>query len=839
MSDFLTAEITEEEEDGPLEISDLGDNEQLELSNLSSISDDSILQNTQLLSSIRDLAGSFTASSRDLRDQVAAISENVEIMRSSQRSDSDLNFDCIMTHVLGELEKIKMLRKKVLSKAFVKEKYQSLKISLDNIESQVDSIRLFKNHEPEVVERVELELFDAQKFVITMKDKWDLFQKFDRKYFHHLKWLTEVDLDILHHARATERDVLQELVTKLMKDFLERKADLEELRILAGEVIGFVDDEEKMEVREQMENLQTLSEGIMDTVSRMVKPPASDEEDISALELPPLCTSTPAAKRLSHRSSTGSSEIRRIRPPRAIVLKCSDEDERDEFEWDDSDMLRDLEDSHIDDEEAPIPIISPLETAAAPLEKLIDDGRTKVDQVEYLNRCKTPNFSKLDGFTNDYEKIVDKTDESIEKVHKQLLYPSILDASWKDQAQALINKWEDVRVGASQRSEKLREKFEKAELLLTDVNLALAWLKENNLLELMHKQEQNASKQADELNETDSEKTFRKFQREIAKLQNLALNTKEQKPIIESLTKTADNAFWDEELKLKIDNLNVQWSDFTKGIDIWKLKIETKIKKSKEYENVITRAEELVGELHKKTQDEYDSGEVVKLADELQRLRSRVTKLESIISELHAVENLEEKFDDSLQNSVHSNEPMRSSTPKKQQRATEENNSEIERKDDVYNGFDTLRIVKTICDKELEFTERKLEKHKNNNQKAVEDLPELILSPADPLDTSECLENEEETADDPIEEMILKTEPQNDKSEIPEEQTIPDRRRSKAKLLFYSMILSYPTYAYALPFLTFIYSLLHCQSDDPRNCPLERFRHPEITLTWPNGAPPL
>ena len=51
----------------------------------------------------------------------------------------------------------------------------------------------------------------------------------------------------------------------------QRKADLEELRVLAAEVIGFVDDEEKMEVREQMENLQTLSEGIMDTVSRMVK----------------------------------------------------------------------------------------------------------------------------------------------------------------------------------------------------------------------------------------------------------------------------------------------------------------------------------------------------------------------------------------------------------------------------------------------------------------------------------------------------------------------------------------------------------------------------------------
>ena len=51
----------------------------------------------------------------------------------------------------------------------------------------------------------------------------------------------------------------------------QRKAGLEELRILAGEVIGFVDDEEKMEVIEQMENLQTLSEGIMETVSRLIK----------------------------------------------------------------------------------------------------------------------------------------------------------------------------------------------------------------------------------------------------------------------------------------------------------------------------------------------------------------------------------------------------------------------------------------------------------------------------------------------------------------------------------------------------------------------------------------
>jgi len=35
----------------------------------------------KLLSSIRDLAGSFTASSRDLRDQVAAISGKIRLVK--------------------------------------------------------------------------------------------------------------------------------------------------------------------------------------------------------------------------------------------------------------------------------------------------------------------------------------------------------------------------------------------------------------------------------------------------------------------------------------------------------------------------------------------------------------------------------------------------------------------------------------------------------------------------------------------------------------------------------------------------------------------------------------
>ena len=58
-----------------------------------------------------------------------------------------------------------------------------------------------------------------------------------------------------------------------------------------------------------------------------------------------------------------------------------------------------------DDEDAPIPVISPLETASAPLEKLIEDGRTKVESVDYLNRCETPKYSQLYAFNESYVRL--------------------------------------------------------------------------------------------------------------------------------------------------------------------------------------------------------------------------------------------------------------------------------------------------------------------------------------------------------------------------------------------------------------------------------------------------
>ena len=65
-------------------------------------------------------------------------------------------------------------------------------------------------------------------------------------------------------------------------------------------------------------------------------------------------------------------------------------------------MIRDIDDHRDNTEDAPIPLISPLETAAAPLEKLIEDGKTKVESVEYLNRCETPKYSQLSEFNKSY-----------------------------------------------------------------------------------------------------------------------------------------------------------------------------------------------------------------------------------------------------------------------------------------------------------------------------------------------------------------------------------------------------------------------------------------------------
>ena len=71
------------------------------------------------------------------------------------------------------------------------------------------------------------------------------------------------------------------------------------------------------------------------------------------------------------------------------------------MEWDNSDLSRNISNHlHDDDEEAPIPVLSPLETAQAPLEILIDLARTKIESVEFLARCDTPPPMQIIDYNN-------------------------------------------------------------------------------------------------------------------------------------------------------------------------------------------------------------------------------------------------------------------------------------------------------------------------------------------------------------------------------------------------------------------------------------------------------
>ena len=73
------------------------------------------------------------------------------------------------------------------------------------------------------------------------------------------------------------------------------------------------------------------------------------------------------------------------------------------FEWDTSDFSRNISNAHLDQsEDAPIPIISPLETAQAPLELLVDTGKPKVDHIEYLTRCETPPPTQIEDFNKSF-----------------------------------------------------------------------------------------------------------------------------------------------------------------------------------------------------------------------------------------------------------------------------------------------------------------------------------------------------------------------------------------------------------------------------------------------------
>ena len=67
----------------------------------------------------------------------------------------------------------------------------------------------------------------------------------------------------------------------------------------------------------------------------------------------------------------------------------------------------------------------------------------------------------------------------------------------------------------------------------------------------------------------------------------------------------------------KLKELHDDWKEFSKGLNVWKTKIEKSIRQSKEYETVISKAEEIVIDLHQKKQEDGQDEEIEQVLFEL------------------------------------------------------------------------------------------------------------------------------------------------------------------------------------------------------------------------------
>ena len=63
----------------------------------------------------------------------------------------------------------------------------------------------------------------------------------------------------------------------------------------------------------------------------------------------------------------------------------------------------------------------------------------------------------------------------------------------------------------------------------------------------------------------------------------------------------------------KMEELQSDWTEFSRSLVGWKTRIESDLRKSKEYENVIQRAETVVLDLHKKKADNGSDEELAEV----------------------------------------------------------------------------------------------------------------------------------------------------------------------------------------------------------------------------------
>ena len=63
----------------------------------------------------------------------------------------------------------------------------------------------------------------------------------------------------------------------------------------------------------------------------------------------------------------------------------------------------------------------------------------------------------------------------------------------------------------------------------------------------------------------------------------------------------------------KMEELQSDWTEFSRSLVGWKTRIESDLRKSKEYENVIQRAETVVLDLHQKKADNGSDEELAEV----------------------------------------------------------------------------------------------------------------------------------------------------------------------------------------------------------------------------------
>merc|ERR1712008_212133 len=288
------------------------------------------------------------------------------------------------------------------------------------------------------------------------------------------------------------------------------------------------------------------------------------------------------------------------------------------------------------------------------------------ESVEFLTRCDTPPPAEIVDYNVALTGHITKADSAIDNVGKQLRSPSMLDGSFTDQAQALTNKWHVIKLESNERIGRLSEMYENAERLLRDVDVAIEWLNKHRLLDRI-----KSGKLAYQ-RETDKDAKLDLVQKQIDELKTLVTESRQQEKIILNFNMAMKEARCEDDDKL--DQLHSEWVDFNAQLNGWMNTIEREIRKSDEYDSVITDVESVLTEIKRcKTSDP----KFEQLQADLRGLKERVEVLENLGAELSTIER------------------QMSPSP-----STSSSTSSSSSNDSLV-GFQTLRIIRDICDKEL------------------------------------------------------------------------------------------------------------------------------------------